>query len=114
MIYNRLLLIAVWILLQGTALSTLGHSAPATETLTIGYSSFSGHYVPLWIAVPGWEGASSVDISEAVAAGLCFRPLDETIRDTLAWDLARGGPEPGKEGLAPEREAELLAALAPA
>ena len=85
---------------------------PNDELVSAGVDPWMG--VPLWIAVPGWEGASSVDISEAVAAGLCFRPLDETIRDTLAWDLARGGPEPGKEGLAPEREAELLAALAPA
>jgi 2'-hydroxyisoflavone reductase len=84
---------------------------PNDELLSAGVDPWMG--VPLWIAVPGWEGASSVDISEAVVAGLCFRPLDETIRDTLAWDLARGGPEPGKEGLAAERETELLAALAP-
>jgi 2'-hydroxyisoflavone reductase len=67
--------------------------------------------VPLWIAVPGWEGANAVDISKARAAGLGFRPLADTIADTLAWDLARGGPPPDSEGLSAEREAQLLAAL---
>ena len=45
----------------------------------------------------------------AIEAGLSFRPLEETIRETL--DLA----EPTDEaGLAPEREAELLSAWAAA
>jgi len=35
----------------------------------------------------------------------------ETIRDTLAWDLVRGGPEPGKEGLSREQEENLLRRL---
>ncbi len=68
--------------------------------------------VPLWIGEPGWEGANLVDIGRARAAGLVFRPLVDTIRDTLAWDLARGGPD--TEGLTADREQELLSALAPA
>jgi 2'-hydroxyisoflavone reductase len=67
--------------------------------------------VPLWLAAPGWEAANDVDVSRALAAGLRLRPLAETIRDTLAWDLARGGPEPGKEGLSHEREEDLLRRL---
>jgi 2'-hydroxyisoflavone reductase len=67
--------------------------------------------VPLWIAVPGWEAASDVDIGQATAAGLTCRPLAETIRTTLAWDLARGGPSAGAEGLTAERERELLETL---
>lgn len=51
-------------------------------------------------------------VEGALAAGLRLRPLAETIRDTLAWDLARGGPEPGKEGLSREREEDLLRSLA--
>jgi 2'-hydroxyisoflavone reductase len=65
--------------------------------------------VPLWVAAPGWEGANDVDVSRALAAGLRLRPLAETIRDTLAWDLARGGPEPGQEGLSREREEDCCA-----
>lgn len=70
--------------------------------------------VPLWIRVPGWEAHARVDIERALAAGLVFRPIDETIRDTLAWDLARGGPSQGAEGLTREREEELLRQLATA
>lgn len=44
-----------------------------------------------------------------MAAGLTTRPLDATIRDTFAWDAARGGPQPGQEGLPDGREAQLLA-----
>jgi 2'-hydroxyisoflavone reductase len=36
----------------------------------------------------------------------------DTIRDTLSWDLARGGPAPGKEGLAAAEEERLLRELA--
>lgn len=43
----------------------------------------------------------------AMAAGLHFRPIVETIRDTLLWDATEGGH---KLGLAGEREQELLRA----
>jgi nucleoside-diphosphate-sugar epimerase len=39
-----------------------------------------------------------------------LRPAAGTIRDTLAWDIARGGPESGGEGLSTEEEQRLLAA----
>jgi 2'-hydroxyisoflavone reductase len=64
--------------------------------------------LPLWLAPgrnPGDAGFLGMDVSRALAAGLRFRPLRETIRDTLA------GAEPTTEaGLAPERESELLEA----
>lgn len=75
--------------------------------IAAGVGRFMG--VPLWVTEPGWEAVSQASIEKALAAGLCFRPVDETIADTLAWDLARGGPPPGHEGLSSEREAELLA-----
>lgn len=62
--------------------------------------------LPLWLAPganPESAGFLSVDISRAVAAGLRFRPLDETIRDTL--ERADTSPE---AGLHPDRERELL------
>jgi 2'-hydroxyisoflavone reductase len=66
--------------------------------------------VPLWISDPEERaGFSDVDNTRAVAAGLMLRPVVETMRDTLAWDIARGGPEPGKEGLSAEEEQRLLA-----
>ena len=45
---------------------------------------------------------------KALGAGLARCPLEENVRDTLAWDPARGGPPLGEEGLSAEREAKLL------
>jgi 2'-hydroxyisoflavone reductase len=77
--------------------------------------------LPLWLAQndPEWAHMQEADVSRALSAGLTFRPLDETVRDTLAWAQKRDGPGAGTVamggvdgavGLAPEREAELLAA----
>ncbi len=71
-----------------------------------------GMGIPLWVAEPGYEAFNDVDSSRAVAAGLTYRPAVETIRDTLAWDLARGGPAPGAEGLPAGEEERLLGELA--
>ncbi len=62
--------------------------------------------LPLWL--PGSEhvGMTCADISRALAAGLAFRPLEETIADTLAWDRTLPGDRPT---LRPEKEQELLA-----
>ncbi len=60
--------------------------------------------LPLWIPPieDDWRCFQLVDVSRALAAGLVFRPLAETVRDVPEWT--------GEAGLAPEREAELLAA----
>ena len=65
--------------------------------------------LPLWI--PAAEGGlQDLDISAARAAGLAFRPLAETARDTLAWDLARpDAARADSPALTAEREAEVLA-----
>lgn len=70
------------------------------------------HGVSAWTDLPVYTGAADssmarVDCSRALAAGLGLRSLEETARDTLAWDRERGSP-PLKAGLAGEREAELL------
>ena len=61
--------------------------------------------LPLWISDPDAVAMHEVDVSRAVAAGLTFRPLEETVRDTLEHATTVDGV-----GLTPEREAELLAA----
>src|SRR5215831_18935756 len=71
-----------------------------------------GMGIPLWIGEPGYDAFNNVDTSRAVAAGLTCRPVIDTIRDTLAWDLARGGPVPGDEGFSAAEEEELLRELA--
>jgi 2'-hydroxyisoflavone reductase len=77
--------------------------------------------MPLWLPEEGEaKNFFAIDCGKAFEAGLRFRPLAETIRDTLEWDAARGGERrPPRDysvslsepGLTPEREAELLAAL---
>jgi 2'-hydroxyisoflavone reductase len=64
--------------------------------------------LPLWM--PGAPGAATCSCERALAAGLRLRPLADTVRDTLAWDAARPADAPRRAGLAPDREAELLAA----
>src|SRR5947208_7478438 len=63
--------------------------------------------LPHW--VPGeMVGFSRVGCQKAITAGLSFRPLTETIQDTLAWDATRPADYVLRAGLAPEREQELL------
>ena len=60
--------------------------------------------LPLWVASPDMKGLHKVENARAVAAGLTFRPLEETARDTLEQaELTEDA------GMKPEREAELLA-----
>jgi 2'-hydroxyisoflavone reductase len=73
--------------------------------------------VEAWSDMPVWvpdeeesAGFSRVDVSKATAAGLRFRPLEETVRDTLAWARTRPASHEWRAGLAAEREAEWLAA----
>jgi len=68
--------------------------------------------LPLWVREEDNAFMEARD-AKAIAAGLAYRPLDETVRDTLAWDRARGDT-PMLAGLPAEREAELLALLAAA
>jgi len=67
--------------------------------------------VPLWVPTGEAPGFFSIDCRKAVAAGLTFRPLIETIRATLAW--YNGLPldeRPGEAGMSRQREEELLLA----
>ena len=62
--------------------------------------------LPLWLPGEEYAGLLQADISRALAAGLTFRPLEETARDTLAWSLEAGEQRPT---LSREKERELLA-----
>jgi 2'-hydroxyisoflavone reductase len=65
-----------------------------------------------WEQLPYWYpeelGFAAFDVSKAIGAGLRFRPLRETIADTLAWDRARDRSVPLSAGITPERERGLL------
>ena len=69
--------------------------------------------LPVWIPdTPADAGFSRIDVSKAIAAGLTFRPLDDTIRATLDWAQTRPADHAWRAGLTPQREQELLRLLA--
>ena len=76
------------------------------------------HNVQPWSDMPVWipdteedAGFSRVDVSKAVQAGLKFRPLEETIRDTIAWAETRPEDHEWRAGLNPDKERILLTLL---
>ncbi len=66
--------------------------------------------LPLWVP-PNSDSAGFVrmDVSKAVNAGLTFRPMAETVQDSLAWYRTVSPGEEITAGLSRAREAELLA-----
>lgn len=71
------------------------------------------HEVSPWVDMPLWLGTEARWLADARndkarAAGLTFRPLEDTVRATLGWDSAR--LDRATAGLPVEREREVLAA----
>ncbi len=71
--------------------------------------------LPLWVPVRA-QAFARISCRRAIAAGLRFRSLLDTLRDTLEWELAHPvetrPPRPGLRGPGPleeSREADLLA-----
>jgi 2'-hydroxyisoflavone reductase len=65
--------------------------------------------LPVWVPdTPDMAGFSRFDCSRAVAAGLTFRSLGDTVRDTLAWDRSRPEGYTLETGLSPARERAIL------
>lgn len=63
--------------------------------------------MPLWIPTE-FAGYGTVNCQKALNAGLTFRPLAETVRDTLNWANGRDPNHEWRNGMKPDREAELL------
>jgi 2'-hydroxyisoflavone reductase len=70
-----------------------------------------GAQLPLWSEGTA-ELALAMGTSRAEAAGLTHRPFADVVRDTLAWAEAFPDQSYARQGLAPEREQELLTAWA--
>lgn len=70
-----------------------------------------GYQLPMWSGGDDDRFMLAADPTAAVEAGLRFRPLGDTIADTLAW-AATAVPPATAPGLPAEREAELLVRLA--
>ncbi len=75
--------------------------------------------VSAWSEMPVWQpargrtaGFMSIDCSKAYAAGLTFRPLAVTVKDTLDWYHTRPAEQQERlrAGIAPEKEAQVLSA----
>ena len=91
---------------------TLERIAPGADLVWVDDTTLLDAGVGPWMELPLWlpgdehTGILQADISRALAAGIAFRPLEETARDTLAWSLQAGEQRPT---LSREKERELLA-----
>jgi 2'-hydroxyisoflavone reductase len=63
--------------------------------------------LPLWLPGPT-SAMMQVSIDKALDAGLTFRPLEETVKDTLAWDNFREADFQRVNGINLQREIGLL------
>ncbi|MBI3160617.1 MAG: NAD-dependent epimerase/dehydratase family protein [Chloroflexi bacterium] len=70
-----------------------------------------GRGLPVWNPGPEDAGVNAIVSTRAIAAGLAFRPLEDTIRDTLVWAQGRPADYLMKAGLTAEQEAALLQEL---
>ena len=67
--------------------------------------------MPLWLpeeAAPHLTGFMFVNIDKAVGAGLTFRPLCDTVKDTLTWHRTSQANEELTAGINSNKEQELL------
>lgn len=95
-------------------------AAKSEATLTYADAAFlEKHEVSAWQELPAWvpgtgetAGFSRIDCRKAIAKGLRFRPVGDTVEDTLAWwnTLPADRRATLKAGIAPEKEAKVLAA----
>ena len=82
--------------------------APEAWLAEQGVGEWSGpRSLPLWLADPDWQGFQARDGSRARAAGLTHRPLEDTLRDVLAWEESQPD-HPHGAGLTDDEERELL------
>jgi 2'-hydroxyisoflavone reductase len=67
--------------------------------------------VPLWIPeedTPHLKGFMFINCNKAVGSGLSFRPLNDTIKDTLTWRETNRLNEELKAGIDTDKEQRLL------
>ena len=110
---------------MGTLVEHLGASARAAKSNTIAHwvddAALISHGVTPWTGLPLWIPASDAEsagfmhlpCARALAHGLAFRPLGETIDDTAAWLRQRDNSAAWRNVLSAEKEREILAAWTP-
>jgi 2'-hydroxyisoflavone reductase len=82
----------------------------ASENFLLDQKVAAWSEMPLWLPEE-YNGIFLVNNDKAITAGLTFRPLSDTIRDTLTWDATRSSNMERRAGLKPVRERELLKKL---
>ena len=104
-----------------TILATAQEIAQSDTTFTWVADDFLlANGVQPWMSLPLWVpadaiGIHQVDVSKAKSAGLTFRPIAETIRDSYTWLEAEAAkpdsrPQVAHGSLPREKEAEILQA----
>jgi 2'-hydroxyisoflavone reductase len=66
--------------------------------------------LPLWLPGPAEAGFAARCTEAAMAAGLVCRPLEQTLTDVLAWEVAHGSDQSPRAGLSPADERQLIEA----
>ncbi len=64
--------------------------------------------LPLWLSDPAYRSMQQTPVARASAEGLRHRPLEETVRDTLAWVQSGDSPQETPAGLDPAKEQRVL------
>ena len=99
---------------MGSMLDQIGSVATRSYELTwVPEQLLEAEGVRPWSDLPAWipgDPLMFVDVRDAVAAGLTFRPLPVTARDTLAWDRTRPAEARANRrfGMSRERERAVL------
>ena len=65
--------------------------------------------LPLWLPLPDYAGFMARSTAAARSLGLVARPLEDTLADTLAWEVSAGPGRARRAGLSPADELPLLA-----
>lgn len=72
--------------------------------------------MPVWMPPTGeYAGFDAIDVSRAMAQGLAFRPMEQTVKATLDWwhsmpESTEGPRTDLRAGIAPDKEASVLEA----
>ncbi len=90
-------------------------SGVPSRVVPVPLATLAEHEIGEWMDLPTWidpngESIGMRDVSTArgLALGMTYRPLAQTVTDTLRWAQDERGDAPLKAGLTPERESAAL------